>query len=60
MSVGEEYIVTIEDMAQQGVGIARLGEVANLVDNTNTGDIVMVWITKVGRTYAVAGVFSHK
>ena len=60
ISVGEEYIVTIEEMGQEGVGVARLRGVSILINNTNPGDKVMVRITKVGRTFAVAEVFSHK
>jgi predicted RNA-binding protein with TRAM domain len=60
VSVGEEYIVTIEEMGKQGVGVAKLRGVSILVNNTNPGDKVMVRITKVGQTYAVAEVFNHK
>ena len=60
VSVGEEYIVTIEEMGKQGVGVARLRGVSILVNNTIPGDKVMVRITKLGRTFAVAEVFSHK
>ena len=60
ISLGEEYIVTIEEIGKQGVGIARLRGVSILVNNTNPGDKVMVRITKVGRTFAVAEVFSPK
>ena len=60
VSVGEEYIVNIEQMGKEGVGIAKLRGVSILVSDTNPGDKVMVRITKVGRTYAVAEVFSHK
>jgi predicted RNA-binding protein with TRAM domain len=60
ISVGEEYIVTIEEMGKEGVGVARLRGVSILINNTNPGDKVMVRITKVGRTFAVAEVFSHK
>ena len=60
ISVGEEYIVCIEEFGKQGVGIARFRGVSILVDNTNPGDKVMVRITKVGRTFAVAEVFSPK
>ena len=60
ISVGEEYIVSIEEIGKQGVGIARFRGVSILVDNTNPGDKVMVRITKVGRTFAVAEVFSPK
>ena len=60
ISVGEEYIVSIEEIGKQGVGIARFRGVSILVDNTNPGDKVMVRITKMGRTFAVAEVFSPK
>ena len=60
ISVGEEYIVTIQEMGKEGVGVARLRGVSILINNTNPGDKVMVRITKVGRTFAVAEVFSHK
>jgi predicted RNA-binding protein with TRAM domain len=60
ISVGEEYIVTIEGMGKQGVRVANLRGISVLVNNTNPGDKVMVRITKVGPTYAVAEVFTHK
>jgi predicted RNA-binding protein with TRAM domain len=60
ISVGEEYIVTIEEMGKEGVGVARLRGVSIFINNTNPGDKVMVRITKVGRTFAAAEVFSHK
>jgi predicted RNA-binding protein with TRAM domain len=60
VSVGEEYILTIEQMGKEGVGVAKLRGVSILIHNTNPGDKVMVRITKVGRTYAVAEVFSRK
>ncbi len=60
ISVGEEYIVSIKEIGKQGVGIARFRGVSILVHNTNPGDKVMVRITKVGRTFAVAEVFSPK
>ena len=57
VSVGEEYIVTIEEMGKDGTGVAKLRGVSILVHNTNPGDKAMIRITKVGRTYAVAEVF---
>jgi predicted RNA-binding protein with TRAM domain len=60
ISVGEEYIVTIEQMGKQGVGVANVIGFVILVNNTNPGDKVMVRITKVGRTSAAAEVFSPK
>ena len=57
ISVGEEYIVTIEEMGKQGVGVAKHRGFMILVNNVNPGDKVMVRITKVGQTYAAAEVF---
>ncbi len=58
ISVGEEYVVTIQEMATEGAGVARLRGVSIFVNNTNPGDKVMVRITKLGRTHAAAEVFS--
>ena len=44
----EEYILTIEQMGKEGIGVAKLGGVSILISNTNPGDKVMVRITKVG------------
>ena len=60
ISVGEEYIVTIEETGKSGVGVAKIRGFVILVNNTTPGDKVMVRITKVGRTAAVADVISHK
>lgn len=58
ISVGEVYIVTIEEMGTEGAGVARFKGVSIIVNNTNPGDKVMVRITKLGRTHAAAEVFS--
>ena len=60
IGVGEEYIVTIEEICKDGTGVAKLRGVSILVNNTNPGDKAMIRITKVGRTYAVAEVFNQK
>ena len=57
ISVGEEYIVTIEEIGKEGSGVAILRGVSISVNNTNPGDKVKVRITKLGRTYATAEVF---
>ena len=57
LSVGEEYIVTIEEMGKEGSGVARLRGVSIFVNNTNPGDKVMVRITKLGRSHVAAEVF---
>ena len=60
ISVGEEYIVTIEEICKDGTGVAKLRGVSILVNNTNPGDKAMIRITKVERTYALAEVFNQK
>ena len=57
ISVGEEYIVTIEEMGKEGSGVSRIKGVSIFVKNTNPGDKVKVRITKLGRTNATAEVF---
>ena len=59
VSVGEEYIVTVKEMGKEGSGIAKLRGVSILVNNTNPGDKVMIRITKITRSYAVAEVISN-
>ncbi|MGB8160783.1 MAG: TRAM domain-containing protein [Nitrososphaeraceae archaeon] len=60
ISVGEEYIVTIEEIGKEGTGVAKIRGVSILVNNTNPGDKAMIRITKVGRTYVLAEVFNQK
>ena len=57
ISVGEEYIVIIEEMGKDGSGVAIHSGVSIVVNNTNPGDKVKVRITKLGRTNATAEVF---
>jgi predicted RNA-binding protein with TRAM domain len=57
ISVGEEYIVTIDEMGKEGSGVASLRGVSIVVNNTNPGDKVKVRITKLGRSHATAEVF---
>ena len=59
ISVGEEYILTIEEMGKEGSGIAKFRGVSIFVNNTNPGDKVMIRITKITRSYAVAEVISN-
>jgi predicted RNA-binding protein with TRAM domain len=56
ISVGEEYILTIEEMGKEGCGVAKLRGLSIYVNNTCPGDKVMVRITKVGRSHAAAEV----
>jgi predicted RNA-binding protein with TRAM domain len=56
VSVGEEYIVTIEEMGNKGVGVAKFRGLAILVKNTSPGDKVMIRITKITPSSATADV----
>jgi predicted RNA-binding protein with TRAM domain len=58
-SVGEEYIVTIEETGKSGIGVAKIRGFVVLVNNTNPGDKVMVRITKVAPSFAAAEVISN-
>ena len=42
LCVGEEYIVTIEEIGKEGSGVARLRGVSIVVNNTNPGAKVKV------------------
>ena len=59
VSVGEEYIVKIEEMSRQGMGSAKIDGFVILVNNTKPGDKVMIRITKVGSGFAAADVFNQ-
>jgi 23S rRNA (uridine2552-2'-O)-methyltransferase len=58
ISVGEEYIVTIEETGKSGIGATKIRGFVILVNNTNPGERVKVGIKKVSRSYAVADVIS--
>ena len=49
---GEAYDVTIEDIAREGDGIARVKGFVIFVPNTKVGDEVTVKVTKVMRKFA--------
>ena len=59
VSVGEEYMVKIEDVSRQGKGVAKIEGFVIIVNNTRPGDRVMIRITKVGNDFAAAEVFSQ-
>ena len=56
ISVGEEYI---EETGKEGFGIAKLRGISIFVNNTNPGDKVIIRITKITHSYAVAEVISN-
>ena len=56
ISVGEEYIVTIEETGRSGTGVAKIRGFVILVNNSNAGERVKIRIKQVSRNHAVANV----
>ena len=56
ISVGEEYIVTIEETGKSGTGVAKIRGFVILVNNSNSGERVKIRIKQVSRNHAVANV----
>ncbi|WP_292487663.1 TRAM domain-containing protein [Methanohalobium sp.] len=54
VEAGEEYEVTIEDIAREGDGIARVEGFVIFVPDTQVGDTENIKITKVLRKFAFA------
>ncbi|ABE51306.1 TRAM-domain protein [Methanococcoides burtonii DSM 6242] len=52
VEAGETYEVTIEDIAREGDGIARVSGFVVFVPNTSVGDEVTIKVTKVMRKFA--------
>jgi len=53
---GTEYDVTIEDIAKEGDGIARVQGFVVFVPGTKIGDNVKITVDKVMRRFAIASV----
>jgi len=58
ISVGEEYIVSIEETSKSGTGVAKIRGFVVLVNNSNPGESVKVRSKQVSRNHAVTCVFS--
>ncbi len=58
ISVGEEYIVTIEETSKSGTGVAKIRGFVVFVNNSNTGERVSIRIKQVSRSHAMADVIS--
>jgi predicted RNA-binding protein with TRAM domain len=56
VSADAEYDVTIEDIAREGDGIARLQGFVIFVPGTKVGDNVKIRVEKVMRRFAIASV----
>ena len=57
-SVGEEYIITIEETSKSGTGVAKIRGFVVLVNNSNPGERVKIRIKQVSRGHAVADVIT--
>jgi predicted RNA-binding protein with TRAM domain len=53
---GESYDVTIEDLAREGDGVARIEGFVIFVPGTKVGDSVKIKVEKVMRRFAIAAV----
>ena len=58
ISVGEEYIVAIEETSKSGTGVAKIRGFVVLVNNSNPGEKVKIRIKQVSSNHAVAYVIS--
>ncbi|MEA1944876.1 MAG: TRAM domain-containing protein [Euryarchaeota archaeon] len=56
VSEGAVYDVTIEDLAREGDGIARIQGFVIFVPNTKVGDNVKIKVDRVMRRFAIASV----
>ncbi|MCK5216412.1 MAG: TRAM domain-containing protein [Methanosarcinales archaeon] len=54
VEVGETYEVTIEDIAKEGDGIARVKGFVIFVPNTVMGEDVSIKVSKIMRNFAFA------
>jgi predicted RNA-binding protein with TRAM domain len=54
VEVGETYEVTIEDIAKEGDGIARVKGFVIFVPNTVIGEDVSIKVSKIMRNFAFA------
>ncbi|HUW67305.1 MAG TPA: TRAM domain-containing protein [Candidatus Nanoarchaeia archaeon] len=54
VDVGETYDVSIEDVAREGDGIARVEGFVIFVPDTKVGDEVTIKVSKVMRKFAFA------
>ena len=59
ISVGEEYIVTIEETSKSGTGVAKIRGFVVLVNNSNPGEKVKIRIKQVSRSHAMADVITN-
>ncbi|MDF1556637.1 MAG: TRAM domain-containing protein [ANME-2 cluster archaeon] len=56
VTVGENYDVSIEDLAREGDGVAKVEGFIIFVPGTKVGDNVTIKVNKVMRKFAIAEV----
>ncbi|MCK4937925.1 MAG: TRAM domain-containing protein [Methanosarcinales archaeon] len=54
VTVGENYDVSIEDLAREGDGVAKVEGFIIFVPGTKVGDEVTIKVSKVMRKFAIA------
>jgi predicted RNA-binding protein with TRAM domain len=57
---GEEYVVDVEDIGEEGDGVAHVDDFVVLVRNADMGDRVRVRIDRVEPEFALAEVLEHE
>ena len=56
----EEYVVDVEDIGDEGDGIAHVGDFVVLVPEGDMGDRVRVRVDRVESDYAMAELLDHE
>lgn len=57
---GDEYVVDVEDLGEEGDGVARVEDFVVLVPDADMGDRARVRIDRVEPDYAMADVLEHE
>lgn len=60
VEAGEEYVVDVEDIGEEGDGVAHVDDFVVLVPDAQMGDRVRVAIERVEEGFAVAELLEHE
>ncbi|MGB9964650.1 TRAM domain-containing protein [Halobacterium hubeiense] len=60
VEMGEEYVVDVESIGEEGDGVAHVDDFVVLVPEGEMGDRVQVRIARVESDYAMAEVVDHE
>ncbi|MUV59584.1 TRAM domain-containing protein [Halobacterium sp. CBA1126] len=60
VEMGEEYVVDVESIGEEGDGVAHVDDFVVLVPEGEMGDRVQVRIDRVESDYAMAEVVDHE